>query len=105
MRYVAPSALAILMIVGCNTAPPELAAGFPVRNEARAISIAKYVCRRETVPGLQWRASFIASKRKWIVDTEPSVHKSGDPLRVVDIPIDGPLPSLCQASLYDLVGP
>jgi hypothetical protein len=106
MRYVAPVALAIILVLGgCRTVPRELAADFPARDEASAIRIAKYVCRREAGPDFQWQANFVASHRHWIVDTEPSLHKSGDPLWMVEIPVDGPLPKRCWRSFYDIITP
>ena len=41
--------------------------------------------------------------KKWFVDTEPSIKKSGDPLWTVNVPVAGPLPTKCWASMYDII--
>ena len=107
VRSVTPSAAfaIILMLDGCNLTPLPQVARFPVKDEARAISIAKYVCRREAGPEFQWEAHWIAESGVWDVNTMPSIHKSGDPLWSVEIPVFGPLPTRCRANLYDIITP
>ena len=81
------------------------AAEFPVTNSGDAIRVAKNVCRGRADPRLRWQAQLDSTRKTWIADTEPSLHKSGDPLWSVDIPVAGPRPSTCYDSLYDLVAP
>jgi hypothetical protein len=98
MRFtVARATLAgLLLLGGCEMVPPRAAAKFPVRDEASAIRLAKHVCRRNADPAAQWQANWIAARKGWIVDTEPSMHKSGDDFWFVEIPTDAQRPSICQ---------
>jgi hypothetical protein len=107
MRFtVARASLAMLFLLGgCEMVPPRAAAEFPARDEASAIRLAKYVCRRNADPAAQRQANWIAAREVWILDTEPSIHKSGDAFWFVEIPTDGRRPSICRQSLYDLLKP
>jgi len=75
---------------------------FPIRDAEAAIAIAKKVCAGKADPGLSWQAELSEDGKKWFVDTEPSIKKSGDPLWTVDVPVAGPLPTKCWASMYDI---
>jgi len=94
--------LTTLLLISANQAP---ASDFPVRDPETAIRIAKEVCRGKADANLQWRADLDRAGKTWSVNTIPSIHKSGDPLWVVEIPVNGPRPTECNQSLYLLMGP
>ena len=75
---------------------------FPIKDAEAAIAIAKKVCAGKADPSLSWQAQLSEDGKKWFVDTEPSIKKSGDPLWTVDVPVAGPLPTKCWASMYDI---
>jgi hypothetical protein len=80
-----------------------LAQGFPVKNADTAMSIAKHVCQGKADPSLEWQADLDAAGKLWSASTMRSIKKSSDPLWVVDIPVNGPLPTNCAQSLYELL--
>jgi len=90
--------VSILAFIAANAAASS---DFPVQNADQAIAIAKRVCSDKADPALQWHASLNTSTQVWDADTEPSLHKSGDPLWVVFIPVDGPFPTECGQAMYD----
>jgi len=99
MRFACLTATVMVLVACASVAKP------PITNAEAAIRIAKAVCKGKADPRLQWRAELDSKGKTWIADTQPSLRKTGDPLWSVAIPVDGPLPSTCYDSLYDLVSP
>jgi hypothetical protein len=88
--------LSIVALAACTSSP------FPVRDREAAIRIGKEVCRGKVDPGLLWNADLDTTGTSWAATTMQSVKKSGDHLWYVEIPVDGPYPTVCWDSLYDL---
>jgi hypothetical protein len=94
------------------------AAMFPIRTAGEAIGLAEMVCLkhggplydedankttiREALRTLKWGATLDGDI--WQVDTMPSiVDQTNDHLLMVDVPVNGPAPIVCQESLYSLI--
>jgi len=91
--------LTILVLVSAM----EAYAASPVKNAESAVAIAKEMCRGKADPSLKWHADLDNTGKIWTANTSPSLKKSGDPLWVVDIPVNGTSPSSCVQSLYTIV--
>ena len=98
--------LAILLSAGALaacTSMPTSKSPFPVRTAEDAIRIGKDVCRSMGVdPALVWSADLDVTGTSWGVSTMHSVKKSGDHLWFVEVPVNGPYPTDCWDSFYQL---
>jgi hypothetical protein len=74
-----------------------------VNDSQTAVAIAKKICDSQVNHSLQWRADLNDSGHMWIVDTMPSLKaRATKHLWVVNIPVNGPYPTTCWDSMYEL---
>ena len=108
-----------LAMFHASVASADSAAPFPIQNANDAIATAKDVCLRYGGPfydeddnrttirqqmlTLKWNATLEGDH--WHADTRPSVVAgTNEHWLDVDIPVNGPAPTSCAESMYELIG-
>jgi hypothetical protein len=99
---VSAGIIALLCFCGAEATASE----FPVTHARDAIRIAREVCRDKDTPAFEWHAYLDQERQEWMGDDAPSICAMlTNKLWTVDIPVNGPRPTECLPSMYELICP
>lgn len=87
---------AIILSSNLATAPQ-----FPIHDAEAAIAIGKALCAGKADPSAPWHADLDVTGRFWAAQTV--FQHSGDKLWGVTIPVNGPMPTVCDFIHYNIL--
>jgi hypothetical protein len=85
--------LALVLVGGCATT-------FPIKDSRQASEIGKAVCRHDSQFSTSLKWSAVRQDDRWEVT---GFEKLGGPMLVVHVPVNGPYPTECFESGYDML--